>query len=476
MPLLELPREVFENIIYKVISRSMGVPPSTLANHRLVCRTFNNSIVACIRTALGTVKLTTLSESKYEYWMRLLGTDVLCWKVIHRLDPSSKKYIDNHLLIQNLSAAVDRLVRRQGPVSDKTVKQLRVQYTQSLYDTVKTISFEDFMSLIPSQGHGKPFPVVTLSIARAATGDTTVVPLACLLIKDEISNETPRPLNMLQAAVAANQVHVVLKILDLLANRVPANRQLGNWNEMYAIGKAILGALRVAVRTSRKDLALSLCDFLREHCVVRQSVRRSCYDTTWQDCVSYGNMTLFSNLLYWKQKDEPPAPNTDLTRLRLDKKEILYAAENARPTLIRHLVSSGILDPNRVESRSTDGDTIQLASPLWLGLSVRAYKVAKALIDCGADIDRKLQFGNHKTTAYLRAYATHDGDAQYNLLIWGADFRPLKQHGQPWAPGQREKKPRIMRTHRYYLSRQMVSVSFKEWPSHKRWERCEERS
>ena len=286
-----------------------------------------------------------------------------------------------------------------------------------------------------------------------------MVPFAYSLIKHPTSVKISFPLNMLQAAVAANQVDVVFKILDVLANHTPSNGQLGTWDEMHAIAKAIVGALRVAVRTSRNDLGLLLCDFLREHRAVRQSVDRSCYETTWHDCAPYGNTTLFSKLLYWKKNDELPAPNADLTGLRLDKKEFLHVAKNGRPTLIRHLVSTGILDPNRIEGRRPDGDT----SPLWLALSVRAYKVAKALIDCGADMDRRLPRPLDNMTAYKRAHATYDGEAQYNLLLWGADFRPVGQHGQPWAPGKRERKPSVTYKH---FHRPVVNVRFEEWRSH----------
>jgi hypothetical protein len=427
--------------------------------------TFNNSIVACICTALGKVKLTTIGKGKDDFWMRLLRTNIICWKVLNGLDPLNNRYVDNHPLIQHLSAAVNSLVLRRGPVSDDTAKQLRLQYAQNLWDTVKAISFNEFRSLVPSQRYNKIFPSIMLPSARAAIGDTTVsiVPFAYSLIKHPASVKISFPLNMIQVAVAANQVDVVLKILDVLANYTPSNGQLGTWNEMHAIAKAIVGALRVAVRTSRNDLGLLLCDFLREHRAVRQSVDRSCYETTWHDCAPYGNTTLFSKLLYWKKNDELPAPNADLTGLRLDKKEFLHVAKNGRPTLIRHLVSTGILDPNRIEGRRTEGGTSQLESPLWLALSVRAYKVAKALIDCGADIDRRLPRPLDNMTAYKRAQATYHGEAQYNLLLWGADFRPVAQHGQPWAPGKRERKPSITYKH---FHRPVINVRFEEWRSH----------
>lgn len=211
------------------------------------------------------------------------------------------------------------------------------------------------------------------------------------------------------------------------------------------IGKAIVGALRVAVRTSRNDLGLQICDFLRERRAVRQSIHRKCYDKAWQDCVSYGNTALFPTLLYWKKNDELSAPNTDLTGLKLNKKEFLHIAKNARPTLVRHMISSGILDPNCTEGRRIDRDTVKVENPLWLALSVRAYQIAKALIECGADINRRLPFPKHNMTAYSQAYARRDGDTQYNLLLWGADFRPLDQRQS--GSVRHMKKPRIQHLH-----------------------------
>lgn len=396
--------------------------------------------------------------------MRLLGTNILCWKVLHALDPRSDKYVDDHPLIQNLSAAVYEVELHLGPVSDNKAKQLRLQYTQNLCDTVKVISFEEFMSLVPSHSNSNALPPIMQPIARAAIGDTTVVRLAYSPIKDTTSVGILFPPNALQAAVAANQVDVVLKILKLLAKRIPGEGKPGKWTEMHPIGKAIVGALRVAVRTSRNDLELLICDFLRKRSTIRTSVMLRCYVMTWRDCVSYGNATLLSTLLYWKKKGRLPAPNTDLTGLRLSKEEFFDVARTARPTLVRHLISTSILDPNYVESRYICGPDSYPATPLWVALSVRAYKVAKELIVCGADMDRRLPYPYEDMSAYERACAEFDGDAQYNLLVWGADFRPVGQHVEPWALGERGRKPHIKYIKE--LHRRVRRVSFEEWHSY----------
>lgn len=443
----------------------MKAQERSFLKHILICTgTFNNSIVACICTALGKVKLTALSKRKDEFWMRLLRTDIICWKVLHGLDPRNNRYVDDNPLIQNLSAAVYELELYLGPVSDNKARQLRLQYTQNLCDTVKAISFKKFMSLVASHRNSNAFPPIMQPIARAAIGDIIVVHLAYSLVKDTTSVGISFPPNALQAAVAANQVDVVLKILNLLAKRIPGEGKPGKWTEMHPIGKAIVGALRVAVRTSRNDLGLLICNFLRKRSIIRTSVMLRCYAMTWRDCVSYGNTTLLSTLLYWKKKGRLPAPNTDLTELKLNKEEFFDVARTARPTLVRHLISTGILDPNYVESEYIYGSDSDPATPLWVALSVRAYKVAKELIICGADMDRRLPYPYEDMSAYERAYAEFDGDAQYHLLIWGADFRPVGQHGKPWDLGEKGRKPHIKYIRK--LHRTVRWVSFEEWHSY----------
>ena len=371
--------------------------------------------------------------------MRLLRTDILCWKILYRLDPRSTKYVDDHPLIETLSAVVDELVLRQGPVSNSTAKELRSQYAHNLCETLKAISFKSFKALVASQrSYNTYFRENMLLVAQAAIGDTSVVPLASLIIGRPDIKITFPP-NMLQAAVAANQVDVVRKILDFFADRIPddSEKNHGPWQVMYAIGTAMVAAVRVAVRTSRDSLGLLICDFLGEHRAVRQSVPCHWYEYPWQDCVNYGNASLFPTFLYLKQNNAPPEPTIDLRKQRLTVAEFKFIAKYSTPSLIHHIVSEGILDPNLIDGRYMSGGIIKPESPLWHALSAGAYAIAKTLIDCGADIDYKFPGPYHRESAYSRALREKMGDIQYYLLLWGADYqsdRPdlvVPENGKP---------------------------------------------
>lgn len=111
--------------------------------------------------------------------------------------------------------------------------------------------------------------------------------------------------------------------------------------------------------------------------------------------------------------------------------EFSYVYRRALPILIHHLVKTGIINPNYIEGEL----------PLWLALEARKYKEAKVLIDCGADINRIVP--GQQQTAYWKAYDEGYGDAQWYLIKWGADTRPMNEHGTPRTPETKLETPEI---------------------------------
>lgn len=101
---------------------------------------------------------------------------------------------------------------------------------------------------------------------------------------------------------------------------------------------------------------------------------------------------------------------------------------------MRHLVKTGMVDANPIEGEA----------PLWVALASRRYKMAKALVGEGADIDRVPP--GQVYTAYRHALRHEHSDDQHYLILWGADTRPMEQHGTPWDPVEKKRKPNIHTT------------------------------
>ena len=388
--------------------------------------TFNECVVTSLVRILGKKKLTKRNNIVsvidhgigHRNFTRLLHTQVLCYKVLYRLDPDSVKFVDGHPLVHNLSMAMNELVALQGPLSNDTTKRLRLQYARNVCDAVKGLGFtEHEKRASPYHKNEGLFPVGMLLIARAAIGDTEILPLYCSAFEDVITPLVSFLPNILDAAVAGGHVNLVNDSLDFLLTHVRGKPEIDTWDEMRTVANAIGNALRVAVRMSRNEVGLLIIDFLRSNWhPLGRSMKRQTVRKIYDDCVEFGNTALYSTILYWRREDELPESGVNL-RLKLTKFEFGYICRNALPTLIRHITSTGILEPDNIEGES----------PLWLALQARRYKAAKALIDGGANIDGILP--GEKRAAYWQAYHDEKGDAQYYLITWGADTRDMRYHG-----------------------------------------------
>ena len=370
--------------------------------------------------------------AKYKYFVRLLYTQVLCYKVTRRLDPNSRNLAD-HRLVEGLSKTVKRLMPRQSTLSNDAVQYLRSQYARKVCDALRSIGYKRYEELVsPTYKYDKAFLDSMLPIARAAIGNKKVLRLVSSSLKDATScRKTVLP-NILEAAVAAGQKDLVVEMLETYTATGGLDKSKINTRaERRTVADAMGAALRVAARLSRNSIGFQIIDFFRHNwdslgSLVSLSTIRGIYD----DCVEYGNTGLYSTVLYWKRKMKLPESSTDL-ELQLTEFDFSYVYRRALPVLVHHLVKTGILNPNYINGKS----------PLWLALEARKYKAAKLLIDCGADINRVLP--DQQQTAYWKAYDDGDGDAQWYLIKWGADTRPMSEHGTPGTPGTSLSIPRI---------------------------------
>lgn len=343
------------------------LPPSRLTI--TLAGIFNDCFVTRLVGLLGKDELTTSYTSDrrtlekhdidHDSLIRLLHTQVLCYKVSHRLDPNSVKFVDDHPLVQNLSMIVNEIISRQVPLSNDATKRLRLQYARNVCDAAKGLGFTEYEKRVsPQHEYGALYPVDMLPIARAAIGDPKVLPLYCETFEDVISPQVSFLPNMLDAAVAADQVDLVAELLDYLLTNVRGKPEIDTWNEMRAVANAIGNALRVAVQLSRNEVGLHIINFLRSNwkplgrSMKLQTVRR-----IYEDCVEFGNTALYSTVLYWRREDALPESGTNL-KLKLTKIEFDYVCRHALPFFLRHLINTGALKP----------DNIGGESPLWLAL------------------------------------------------------------------------------------------------------------
>lgn len=371
--------------------------------------------------------------TKYKYFVRLLHAQVLCYKVIRRLDLDRLNIADYHPLVENLSMIVNKIVPHQSTLSNDAIKDLRSQYATKVCDALKSIGYKRYEKLVsPTYKYDQAFLVSMMPVAQAAIGNKQVLRLVYSSLKNATSGQATVLPNILEAAVATDQEYLVVQMLETyITTGIMGKPRSKTWYERRTVANAIGEALRVAARLSRNNVGFRIIDFLRHHwdslgSLVFLSIVRSILD----DCVEYGNTALYSTVLYWKRERKLPESSTDL-ELQLTKFEFCYVQRRALPILIRHLVNAGILNPNYI-----DGEL-----PLWLALQARKYKAAKLLIDCGADINRILP--GQQQTAYWQAYEDGDGDAQWYLITWGADTRPMSKHGTPQISGTKLPIPEV---------------------------------
>lgn len=245
--------------------------------------------------------------------------------------------------------------------------------------------------------------------------------------------------SILEAAVATDQKDSVVEMLETYrATGILDTPTIYSTAQRRTAANALGAALRVAARLSRNNIGFQIIDFFRRHWIsLGCLVSSSNVDGMYEDCVKYGNTALYSTVLYWKREKMLPESSTNLG-LRLSIFQFRYVHRRTLPTLIYHLVNTGILDLDYI-----DGEL-----PLWVALKTGInYKAAKVLIDCGADINRILP--GQQQTAYWEAYDGRDGDAQWYLIKWGADTRPMNEHGTPRTPESELAIPEIKLGYEY---------------------------
>jgi hypothetical protein len=328
--------------------------------------------------------------------MRLLSSEIINWKIDNKFE--------DHPLVRNLSNVVDELLRRKDPLDRKVSQQLCEEYTKKLCDTLKGFSYQQFRFLVSIQEeyYNNVFPDWSPLIAQAAMGNIQILDPKWDTYCHVLSPHVFFLPNMLEAAIATNQVGMVDRILKSLVTYIEAEWDIGTRADVKIIAQALGEALRVAVRSSRDTNGFKIIDFFRNHWNRSGKwVRWALVDKIYDDCIEYGNAALFPTTFRWKEEKELPSSSTRGPWVEMDKSNFEHIMKRSASTnFLRRIIHKEILNPHCVEDMNLYGCKYSSANPLWIALSARNYKFAKRLIDAGANIDEKMP-GFWRTTAYL---------------------------------------------------------------------------
>ncbi|KAF2998497.1 hypothetical protein E8E13_003616 [Curvularia kusanoi] len=410
MLLLDLPIEIF-GLVIEVLTRNEHEHTRTpiVGPYRLVCRAFNNTVIAQFCAAAGKEKIHRWDISvESRYRLHLLGTGILYWKIVHG--------VHDHSRIAAIAKVID-----EWPQSTEIAEELRLRFTRNVCDAVRGCILDGFTEYFAAKTESAPISVrKLLPMALAATGNVEVMTEVVTRGSTDIREVFKLRPKVLRAAVAANQTDKVDRLLYFLATNTQGPWITVDWEEMRMVALEIGRAFIVAVEMHRDKIGFMIIDFLKCHWkTFGKSIRRSFVKTIYEVCVCYGNTALFDTISYWKRTGELPDPGTDM-RYKMTKRGLTYIIKRGMSCLMQHIVRSGMVDPNLIGNEA----------PLWLALSAQDYRMAKVLVEEGADMDR-VPPGKDRT-AYEYACDKASCDAQYYLILWGADTRPMREHGTPW--------------------------------------------
>ena len=411
MPLLNLPPEVFIHIVGALVEIVGKYRIKHVAHYRLICRksalivsgldltcidTFNKFVTANLidyAAKLDIAKPTSYGVLDDDYYLhRLFSTDILCKKVLLA--------DDKHPLVAKVSLLIESLVEREWPLSKEASEQLRERYARNVCDAIRALGYDCFYSLASKQEFSDAANTADSQAAgSAAVGNVQMLLNNISTIEDILTaRASPLP-NPLEAAVAANQVEMVEVMLKWILATVRGPLETGTWEEMRSVGRGLVEALRIAVRISRDAIRKMILQVLTKDLSLARSVHRRSVKQLYGDCVRFENSTIFMTARHWKRYEQLPDSSTDPGLFdKLTKDELRYVIKRGQPSLLRYLVETGLVNANLIEDET----------PLWLTLKSRHYRMAKVLLQEGADIDGLAP--GQKRTAYWRSYVECRGN------------------------------------------------------------------
>ncbi|KAI4668626.1 uncharacterized protein J4E78_002453 [Alternaria triticimaculans] len=405
MPLLDLPMEVFEEVI-AALAKKVG--QRNVVRYRFICKTFASTIKDHIITVIASENLAqSLDLPSSARLFDTYGSEILC-KATLRRQTTGNQVTDFVRKIVKVSQPDPSLYPEQVDIVCTSMMALEPKYLRGYIKGTETINKE-----------GRPCTRADMWPAiAAASGDIALFKMPKLtpfLLLKQSHDLLP---SALKAAIAANQHAMLAKILKYLVDNVKGKSESASWKDKRNATEKISKALCTAIRLHKNVAGNMLLDFRDENNFFNTYAPIELGDWLVTDAFKYDNATLLYRVL------EVNKPGI-VARVKKGTQKHYNLGFQSIETLYRRggiktwsmLLEDGIAEPNKVFLDKT---------PLQHALKRRRYDLAHILIEKGASIDSITKEGNN-----ILWQAVNDGyakDVKF-LLSHGADLRVVGRNG-----------------------------------------------
>ncbi|KAF1365119.1 hypothetical protein EJ07DRAFT_150660 [Lizonia empirigonia] len=342
MPLLNLPPEIFERIILKLVLMEQR---KILVKHREVCRTFDNFILAGLAGVMARFPMKRLTK-------RTNKTNRSIFKV-HGARILQKMLQNPPAEADNVSVWIweiaDALVIKAEPTDLEEHRLLRARYAECICEAVTTVDCVSLLWLSELDENREGLLERVLPAAAAAAGSVKAFEEMVNGVENVFKADLKYFPNILKAAVAANQLDMVRIVVARiqLALREATRYTIGS------IQKGVHQALSFALRTHRNNSASLI---LQAAFVNDSFISGGCL---FELCVTEGNAELIEPIVHhlrakeWSKAESGTDENDILPRRKIE-----FLLEYGSEDLVRHIINKQMFDANAHQHRSRMAQSI----------------------------------------------------------------------------------------------------------------------
>ncbi|KAH8726651.1 hypothetical protein GQ44DRAFT_825641 [Phaeosphaeriaceae sp. PMI808] len=379
MGLLDLPQEIFDQIVF-VLTFGGSYHAETVAEYRLVCRTFNRCIAQAVASRCSKVRFTYLvgeiADKTFQTLFMIYGSEILTKRALSSREPQNN-------LLQFVRCSVVSLLRARSPQASE-LEKLRAQYTYQICKVLMTLDIKTLskalLGTVATSTMAESMFQSLLPALAAAVGAIVLLKRSVKTYPELLLTKIKIFPNALDAAVASGKTKALSMILDYLQKHVKRRPEARTWNEMRTAAHTIGGALMLAMRLHRTDAGNLIFKFLYKDDAMRQSMPLSFNKTLVNEGIEMRNKQLLYGALVFGKRAYNPADYGLLENVQVDKSAMEFAFRSGNWGALRSLITNGFLDPNDSEVHK---------SPLYYALSYcfrhTRCQVASILLENGAD-------------------------------------------------------------------------------------------
>ncbi|KAI4711387.1 hypothetical protein J4E89_003952 [Alternaria sp. Ai002NY15] len=399
MPLLDLPLEIFEEVLAAVAE---DVEQRSLLRYRLICKTFANIIKKRVVAAAVPKDLAKFLDDRLS--TRLFeqhGSDVL-YETAMRPETLKNQVIHFIRDIVKASEPDSTLRSRQTMIICVSIMAVEPKYLRAYIQGTDIFNKEKW-----------PVPLADMLPAiAAASGDIELFKnptLTPALLLKQSHDLLP---SALKAAIAADQFNMLERILKYLVDNVKRKRDSGSWKDMRNAAKKIGRALCTAIRLHKNVAGNMLFDFREENKFFSTFAPDEMGDWLVNEVSKCDNTALLYRVLEVNNPGIMAHVKKGTKRyysLNSQSFESLYRRGGIK--IWSMLLEDGVVELNKVCSDKT---------PLQQALKRRRYDIAGLFINKGASINSITKDGNN--ILWEAANDGYEKDVKF-LLSHGADPR-----------------------------------------------------